>query len=241
MVAPVFESSTLRESSGNESNFIVDMPATRPDGDFYFLVCARDNQDYTVTEPATYTELADADLVGGSARGWAAYAIGASEPASYLVICVGGSAQAWASSCLRYSGVDPTTQIGAISSIDNDNSGQATAAAITATADDSLILRLYWIDTDGLDGVYSGGTERVRSTDTGNGRANIAVVEEASPGNGNTTGTHTADLTANDDWNAMTVEIMPVAVAGSGFTSIAWEGGIAGHGGIAGPHGGIAG
>jgi len=216
-MALAFVSFTQSEDTVGTS-VTVAMPATRPADDFYLFVITRDDDDFTFDANADIAELVDfgngsgldASLFVGWKKGEA------SEPASYEVTTTGGTGERSHVGVFHYSGQHDTTPIGNISSVNSGTGTQATANAITATSADSIILRVYGVNTRYFD-TFSAGTERGSYQVATSGYANYSVVEEASPGNGASTGTATADIysTFSDGWMAVTIEIMPAAGGGS--------------------------
>ena len=193
----------------------VDMPATRPDGGGYVVVAGKDGESAFDggTVLTSFNVLAnEVQGAGGSSAGLVADRIGSSEPATYTLDYSGSETTRFA--VLHYSGIHATDFTGVLSAKNTGASDTAQAPAITATDANSVILRIYIIDTDTIDS-FSTGSARVNySSGSGSGHVTIGVAEEASPGASTTTGTATAALSASDDWQAYTLEILPPAAGG---------------------------
>ena len=215
MAAPIFHEDTPKTGTGSDVD--ADMPATRPEDHFFFAVISQNDDDHTYENPAAtgWATLVDQQVNAGngSAWGFAAWLIGgASEPSTYTFDQSASDTEPFTCSILRWSGIALADPIGAVSTLNEGAGTTATAPAITAESADSIILRVYFADTDHYTSAgFSGGTTRARSEQTGDSEVNIAVVEEASPGASTTTGTHTATLDASDDWLAYTFEVLGVA------------------------------
>ncbi len=202
----------VTETAAGEQNPIITMPATRPVDHWYLAVVAHDDADNDpYTAPGSWTILKEGPLTPGSSTILVAWLKGGvSEPATYTFTGSGPASEARASAVLRYSGQDLIDPIGAESSVDLGTGTTATAPEITAESADSIILRIYTVDTTFFtDESQATGTQRGRSEETPLGSANYMVVEEPSPGAGNDTGTATVDLDAEDDWAAYTLELLP--------------------------------
>lgn len=199
------------EDFQNGSDVDFPMPATRPQGDLFLFLAARDDDDFDFN--SSFTELVNSAGNDSYSRFLAWKTGGASEPASYTITPSPTTTEESVSVALRYSGQHDTTPIGAISTVSTGSSSPAVAPAIVATSNDSLILRVFWADSSPYSGTFSGsGTARARSTRSGSGSmASYFIVEEASPGNTVSTGTITANLNFGESWSTMTVEIMPAA------------------------------
>lgn len=140
---------------------------------------------------------------------------GAAEPDPYT-FTRGGGAENYGGTILRFSGVNTTDMIGAVSAISTGTADDAvdpivTSPAITATDDNSVILRVYLFHGGSGASIDSfvlnnAGQEIVRS-----GNPELCVVSiEASPGAGNSTGTQFGEIGYNSmAYSVFTVEILP--------------------------------
>lgn len=182
------------------------MPVTRPADDLYIAVGAKDDDDHVFSESpiGNWMQLVSTDLDLGSATHFTAWKKGGAHPGSYSFTSSGGGSERTKTALLRYSG---QASIGAESVVIFGNGFVATASSIIATSDKSKILRIYVCDTRGFTGNASAGIQRAKSSLAGGGHANYIVLEESSPGNGVSTGTHTVNLDSPDDWSAYTLEI----------------------------------
>ena len=216
---PTYNSSGTLFENNHSTSLTVSMPSSRPADSLYLWFVACDDDDYTFDDVTGWTIIWRNELVDrfmGSASACIYQRIGeASEPATYVSGRSATDNEWTASQILRFDDVDTTTPIGAISPESGDNASSVTTAttlAITATDNDSLILRVVFIDSQACSASQTG--EVARSTSTANGKANFGVYTEASPGASTTTGTRGITLTAAEDCSYCTLEIMPVA-AGS--------------------------
>lgn len=82
-MAIVIESATFTRTVGRQTSFVVDMPATRPDGDLYIFLGGMGNSVNWSVIPANWTELV---FQGNTPAGCAAHHwLGDSEPATYTL------------------------------------------------------------------------------------------------------------------------------------------------------------
>lgn len=200
---------TPAESTSTATDpIVVNMPASRPEGDFFLMVIGRDDDNYTMDTPATWTVF-DNTLTEATGDNFAIFwKIGqASEPATYSVTTNDGGAEQARMVVIPISGIDTVDTLGAVS-VKNQggSSSTATATAVTAEQSDSLILRIYAAESVQVSS-FSAGTEVIKNTDGGGGVCSYGIARESSPGASTTTGSATATLDASGFWVGWTMEV----------------------------------
>jgi len=205
----VVDASTTPSDSVAGTPVVVDMPATRPDDDFYLMEFTRDDDNFTISL-ASWTQI-DQSLVGTDTMALF-WRIGDTEPSTYDVTISGDTAAEKAQNVVvRISGINTADPIGAVGTKNTGSSQTATAPAITAEAADSLILRIYACSSTYFD-TFSAGTEVARITSETGGWPAYLITRESSPGASTTTGTETAHLfSSGQSWYAITIEILAAA------------------------------
>lgn len=135
---PIIESITtsVDDATDFDNNFIVDMPAIRPDGDLYVAFISKDDSD-VMAGPAGWTQITQ--LAGGSGNRFGAWwHIGSSEPATYTWT---GDIETWCGTILRISNADNAAPINAFASAAVSFDTDIISPSVTPTVDNSLIIR----------------------------------------------------------------------------------------------------
>ena len=192
-------------------NPVFSMPAVRPDGDLYIAFIARDHEN--VVSLAGWNTLASMpNLTNNTQYTHIAWRWGNSEPATYQATA--GSSEYAAIAVLRISGARETTPISA-SDFDRSDSGtSATAPSISPAEAETLVLRLFQVDSDAI-----GSVPPIVALNHGGGatlRQGQAISYEDGPEAGQPTGTATA-FNFDDNWFAMTIAVAPAAATGEGL------------------------
>ena len=206
ITVPVVESTTPSNLDAGTA-FIMDMPATRPDGDLYIAIAGKDDDlDFAVV-PSNWNlvySLTGGNQVRHSVWWW----IGSSEPASYTL---GNDNEDYSGAIIRISGADTSNPIHATSTDSLDESSTPTAPAITPTIDKTLILHTATIDTDQWNATYytSAGTALFgqNSGAAESGSANTAGASKT--GTLSSSGTGVFSANGSDEWAAGTISIAP--------------------------------
>lgn len=212
----------------NSTTFVMNMPTTRPAGDLYVAIMAKDGNN-RVTPPAGWTEYGD-DQQHAAYYKVGTNVSGGNEAASYTWT-VATTAEQWAGVILRIKGFDSATPISGTA-----GTGSSASAAIpvfpttTPASDATLIIRSVgvnaaqpaefgWLPT-GHTKVYSATS----STDTANSAAVLVATMDQPPLATVATGTTTLanDGLVNDTYGAATIAIKPATVSAGYQTSVQW-------------------
>lgn len=142
-----FISATISKSSDAKVTHAMTMPSSRPDGDVYVALVAKDDDvafSTTLAEKG-WTQIIDQNE-GGSAgpRVGLYYKKGNSEPASYNI---GGDSEEWATIVMRFNGAS-TTLVNAVATTQYATDRRPEFPAITPTTNRTFILRVFGIDAD---------------------------------------------------------------------------------------------
>jgi hypothetical protein len=131
------ESTTTTVTSAATNSFVMNMPATRPDDDWY-IICVVADQGFGMGYDAALTPLADQIRAGEwflTSRCFKRK--GENEPASYTFT---GTTQHWAAVVYRYSGGDPSDILDVITSQEGATPVNPTHASATPTVENSVVL-----------------------------------------------------------------------------------------------------
>ncbi|RKY10123.1 MAG: hypothetical protein DRP66_00455 [Planctomycetota bacterium] len=198
------ESTTISKETGGSSNFVMSMPATRPDGDLYLAQIAQEGGASISSIPGGWTEITDSNR-SNSIRLATYWKIGSSEPATYT--WSGSSSKKWLGAIHRISGINTGSPINASGDGTGDSSSP-TAPSVTTTVDDGLILRMYGAEGDEQKSSYwPSGTTAIFQDDSSGSVVSAAAYEyEVSAGS---TGTGAFSMNGSKKWVAATVAIAP--------------------------------
>lgn len=215
-MAIVVESVTETLVGTNDTTPTFNMPATRPDGDFYVVVAGADGSvsAWRANAAATFTFALVAAFAGQGTVGVCAVGrVGSSEPASYTFT---GDSEEYVFYVYRLSGsnnniVTPASGIG----------DSTTAIAPATTADASagdLVIRAWSIDTDAptyssgpTDHTFRGGNS---SSAGGAGSAYVGTAtRDAATTTLESVATATMPGTYDDGWAAITFMVDAIAAA----------------------------
>lgn len=219
LAQPVVESGTSENGQVPGGGDIgLTMPATRPDGDTYIPIVCFDGGT-VIDTLGGFTPLVNQTVNSASDYMGVLWKIGSSEPASYTLNRSGEGTERGNTAVIRISGAHATTPIGAqAASVSEGTGSTATAPAITATDDDSIIIRAYCANE--VFTAIGTSTPIAASVETlGVSSFALVVGYDASPGAGMSTGTNTATVdTGDQQWSAWTFEVVPPA--GGGGTNV---------------------
>ena len=209
------ESTTISKETGGSSNFVMSMPAARPDGDLYLAQIAQEGGAQINSIPSGWTEITDRERSGGI-RFATYWKIGSSEPATYT--WGADSSKKWIGAIHCVSGINTGSPINA----SGDRSGGKSkpfAPTVTTTVDNCLVLRMYGAEGDEQASTYwPSGTTAIFQDDEGGGTVVSAAAYEYQASAGDT-GTGDFSMTGNKKWVAATVAIAPALLGGSDSVS----------------------
>ena len=214
------QATTGTTNAGSPYNMVVNMPANRPanENDLYVFHITRNSDTGNIEDPSGVTKILDiegnpiegAQGLGGSMRYYAGFAAALGTlPSSYTFTsdAAGGGSQEYYATVIRIAGVDLAKVYGRAITNRQANSTPVIADSISVATPDSLILRLYSIDTRHPDNVDSRDVSLYAdSFDTYPNSIGHAGSMKYGPPEG-PVGTRNADLDSVDDWTAMTIEI----------------------------------
>jgi len=207
--APSMANVTETESAAVVTEFNINMPATRPDGDLYIAVIGKDDDVTFSVVPSNWNEIYNfTDGQGGCTLG-AWWWVGDNEPASYAV---GDDSEEYSGAILRIENADTVNPIHT-SDTATGSSDTPTAPSVMPTMDNTVILYTAAIDSDSWDTTdpYPSGTEGqfdIVSTGGGSGSGNTAAATKAGVKDSDS-GTGAFLAQAADTWAAGTIAIAP--------------------------------
>lgn len=226
MASPVVESVTESATTTAGTSHIVNMPATRPDGDLYIVVHDIGSTAATWTHTG-WTELLDEGVANGLAI---AYRVGSSEPASYTFTTSANTRSADA--VYRISGAEaPGTQAPEIGTTATGTSTtpDPPAAVMTGGSKDYLVIALFGMageqaDDDTLVTTFptsysTGQVEKTCGVAGTNLGGMLGAAARALTASAENPGTFTA--IDNAAWRAQTITVHPATIVDAN-AEIAW-------------------
>ena len=209
MTVPTVETATLTTGGSAFDTFTVNMPATRPDDDFYLLIATKDGSgDYV--KPSGWTDL---QLLndGSDISFIAVWRIGASEPSTYA-LDLQGATEAVSCTIYRISGVDNADPIDIDATSSGSGSNQV-APTVTVSQADNLVIRSITVDRDSVTATQP--TNDHNGTVGSGGNANgFGYSHEDGPASGPT---GTAQFThSSDEFISSTIAIKEGAAPAGG-------------------------
>jgi len=225
--APTYQSFTVAESATNVTSIAVDKPAGTASGDLLIGVIVTDGTAGTFTPPASWT-LIDSGTAdpGGNANqvtlgAWHKIA-GGSEPSSYTWSWT--YPQTVYAFIIRITGHDVSDPIDVWGVATGSSTGASitvTSPDVTTTVDDTLVLRIFGADRAMNFGSYPAGHTGITFGSSSGDNTTMyqctggaAYIAQAAIG-----ATGTADfsaipnVSATEEWRALTVAIAPAAAA----------------------------
>lgn len=210
-IAPV--STTGSAQGSNATSITVDMPATRPDGDLYVMIVGKDST-VAIQEHASWTTIGLSPGVDDPGF-YAAWRIGASEPASYTVT---GDSEHWVAAVMRFAAADVNTAdpIDVVATtFDSGNGSTIDCPTATPTVTGGLCIRAGAVDTDAMDAAMagSGHTDIHDANSAGSSGANTVSIGisgmDADTTASTPVGTSVLNINGSDEWQACTFVIAP--------------------------------
>jgi hypothetical protein len=221
MAAPTYEEFTEAKSGANVTSITIDKPANTAEGDLLICGIATDG-DNSASSPG-WTEISQNSQSTSAYFGCFYKIAGASEPSSYTFDLT-SSEQVYAF-ILRITGHDSSNPI----DVDGAATGTTIGAivpcpAVTTLTDDCLILRMWGIDDDDIfvDGGYPYGHTGITCDKSaslaGTCAGQASYKTQATAGD---TGTANCDITADEEYVAVTVAIKPSSGAATYYETLA--------------------
>ena len=196
------KTTTISKETGGSSNFVVDMPVGRPDGDLYIAQIAQEGGANITGIPSGWTEITNRDM-SNNIRLATYWKIGSSEPATYT--WQGSSSRKWLGAIHRISGADTSNPINA-SNDSNGNSSNPNAPSVTTSVDNCFILRMYSAEGDEQASSYwPSGTTGIFQDDSSGTVVGAAAYE--TQGLSGSTGSASFSMTGSKKWVAATIAI----------------------------------
>lgn len=210
MAVPTVTDTTVNASTG--TTLTVNMPATRPDGDFFLCIAMKDDDPSWTNIPSNWTEIFQV-TDGAQCKLGAWWWVGDGEPASYSLTMDSETAEAVV---LRIDGANLSIPIDDFDT-DTGSSTNATSPESTVTVADTLVIRCAVVDRDAI--TATPVTELTKGGGGGAADVGWGVSREDGPASG---GTNTAAFTnATDEWVAATIVIAPfIAFTASNLSDV---------------------
>ena len=212
--APVVQSTTVTAGTDYDTSHIMNMPVTRPAGDLYIAVVAKDGSD-AITEPVggNWTELFD--VAGDTGVRHAVYwkigedKGGGNEQATYEWT---DENECWVGAIIRITGFDSGDPID-ISDSNSGANGAILSPAVVVSVDNTLVIRTYGRDSSNEGVSYPAdhtGLFNVPSTAGGGNCGGGAATMDTPPGATESTGTADWYPSGNgEQWGAGTIVVNP--------------------------------
>lgn len=199
-VPTVFEATINRQTSAS-TTLTFNMPATRPDGDFFLALGFKDDAVAWTGIPSNWIEIFQ-EAAGTAARLGAWQFIGADEPASYALTMDNENATAI---IVRIDGARLDLPINQFETANGSGANQVAPAA-TPTVAETLVIRAIAVDRDDVT-----ATQPVElSAGGGGGAADVGDGSSAEDGPAADVSTGTAQFThATDEFASATICIAP--------------------------------
>jgi hypothetical protein len=216
---PVIQGQQSTAQSTNNTNFVMNMPSSRPAGDLYVaLMCKDGSNSNQITPPAGggWTEIADLQGFGAYYK-VGANVSGGNEAASYTWTT--GTAEQWYGSIIRISGVDTTTPINTSATGSSATNATPTYPAVTPSANKTLVIRGQGNDDDvpSATAWVPAGHTKIASGNSGGANNDCGFTSawlNESPASGVAiAATAHGDTSVNDDYGAISIVINPAASA----------------------------
>ena len=202
MAVPTVTDTTENVQNIASTTLTVDMPATRPDGDFFLAICFKDDNPAWTDIPPNWTEIFQTpDVTNVRLGAW--WWVGDGEPASYSLTM---DSEIATSVVVRIDGANLQVPIDDFDTA-TGSSTNALAPESTVTQADTLVIRAAAVDRDDITGTQA--TELAKGGLGGANDVGHGVSAENGPASG---GTGTAEFTNDtDEWVAGTIVIAPFA------------------------------
>lgn len=201
MVAPTVSDTTVNAQISNSTTLTVNMPTTRPDGDFFLCISFKDDDPAWTGIPSNWTEIfQEADPTNIRLGAW--YWIGDNEPASYTLTM---DSEIGTAIVLRIDGARLDNPIDDFDLAEGSGANQL-APASDVTVDDTLVIRCIALDKDAV----TASQPTTLTVGGGDGAADVGhgVSRELGPTAPASTGT--SQFThAVDEFVAATIVIAP--------------------------------
>ena len=208
--ASTIESTTITTETQYTTDFVVDMPSFRPDGDLYIAQILMEDDEAFNSAPSGWTVIENKNQVGdGSDIRFAAFwKIGSSEPANYTWST--DLSVRWIGAIHRIINFDDKSPIER-SSIDRDISVNPIAPSVVTTSDGCLILRMFGADDDNAVSTYwPNGTTPIFKDDCGSDSVMSAAAYHTQSIKG-FSGPAQFTMGGANKWVAITIAIAPIA------------------------------
>lgn len=199
---------SLQEEPGSTS-FVMDMPATKPDGDLYIAWVVKDDEDALTAVPGNWIEI-DVGVTSLWLLCGLWYWIGDSEPETYTIEA---DNEEWSGAIIRISGQHADTPINKIGVATTGYGVPAAIPMVTPDCDNPLLLAFAGRNEFPWDesGQYPVGWDGLFTQSSSSSNQSASAIGASKEGeNGVSSGAGTFNAVVEDRWRAMTIAIAPI-------------------------------
>lgn len=212
---PINSSSSIEDSKITiqytpSTNFIVNMPSYRPDGDLYIAQIAMDDDTPLTTVPPGWNLIENGyrGSFGEDVRLATYWKIGNSEPSSYTWGVSYGYYEIWIGVIYRINSFDTNNPIHQ-SALTTGVSSNPTAPSIITTIDDCLVLQMFASDDDWSVSGWPSGTVPLFQNNAGYNTLTSATAAFNKTAAGST-GSGTFTIPSSEKWVGISIAIAPL-------------------------------
>lgn len=202
-MAVAYVSAGSRAGANNGTSVTPALPASLAVGDLMVTAILVEATSQTISTPSGWTQLGTTGATGITVAWY------------YRVYQSGDTAPSysWATSAsngglvMRFTGVDPTTSIGAKSTVSNGTTSTHTSNALTTTAANSMVILLDAVSVNTTLGTPSSWTLGINSGTGGSTTNNIAMMYQTVASSGASSGS-TSVTGGSGAWGAQQIELL---------------------------------